>query len=419
MTRVNLAMEAQEKQAGMMSSLDSHRPGGRATEMPPPTMVAAVYRDFGGPIRIERVATPVAPPGGVLLQVKATGVCRSDWHGWKGHDSDIVDHGLPFVPGHELSGVVVACGAGVTRFREGDRVACPFILSCGACRECSRGRATICEDQAQPGFTMFGSFAEFVSIPRAERNLSALPEAVSFAEAAALGCRTTTAFRAIVQRGQLAAGQTLAVFGCGGVGLSSVLVAVAVGARVIAVDTSAAARAKAEALGACASVDASGSAEATRASVLALTPHGAGADVSVDAAGFASTCEAACWCVRRGGRVVQVGLPLSAPAPQVPMARVANREVEVLGSHGLAADDMPAILAMVASGKLQVRQLIERECSLAEGCKALEAMDTGSPLGITVVTRFHGDGDDNEARNEAEDVDKQEAQRRRSGLSRL
>ena len=220
----------------------------------PVTMRAAAYSAFGGPITVQELPKPEAPPGGVLIEVKATGVCRSDWHGWKGHDSDIVDHGLPFVPGHELSGIVAALVEGVSSFAVGDRVAVPFILSCGRCRECARGRPTICEEQEQPGFTRFGSFAEFVALPRAERNLAKLPAAVSvathgpcspvarrargcnpvcpaeieaatlcaqvsFEAAAALGCRGTTAYRAVVQQGRLAAGESAAVFGCGGLGL--------------------------------------------------------------------------------------------------------------------------------------------------------------------------------------------------------
>jgi len=223
-----------------------------------------VYHEFGGPIRVEDVPVPVAPPGGVVIEVRATGVCRSDWHGWSGHDSDIEDHGLPFTPGHELNGVIASLGEGVTTFSIGERVAVPFILSCGTCRECLRSKPTVCEDQEQPvrvrkdgplvrlqrqiyriavhscdsspglnaarclsllpqGFTMHGSFAEFVALPRAERNISHLPDEVSFSAAAALGCRTTTAFRAVVQQGRLVEGEVLAVFGCGGVGLSGAL----------------------------------------------------------------------------------------------------------------------------------------------------------------------------------------------------
>jgi alcohol dehydrogenase len=199
----------------------------------------------------------------------------------------------------------------------GDRVAVPFILSCGACRECDRGKPTVCMSQEQPGFTRHGSFAEYVSLPRADRNLHPLPPQVTFQAAAALGCRTTTAYRAVVQQGRLVAGETIAVFGCGGVGLSAVMVAKAAGAsRIIAVDTNAEALAKALALGATSTVDASLGNEHVRAVVAELT-DGALADVSVDAGGFVSTCENAVWCTRRAGRMVQVcravvGCPLRA-----------------------------------------------------------------------------------------------------------
>ena len=354
----------------------------------PTTMRAAVYHTFGGPISVETIPRPAAPDDGVVLEVRATGVCRSDWHGWKGHDSDIAEHGLPFVPGHELSGVVSEVGSRVTKFVVGDHVAVPFILSCGRCRECDRCRPTICESQEQPGFTMRGSFAEYVALPRADRNLAKLPLGVSFVAAAALGCRFTTAYRAVVQQGRLMATDAVAIFGCGGLGLSCVMLAVAHGAStVIAVDTNPAAREKALSLGAAHAVDASLGQEHVRAAVLELT-GGVGADLVVDAAGFKATCEDAVWSARRGGRMVQVGLPLGGTAPAVPMARVAGREIEIIGSHGLAASDMPAILDLVASGKLDPSVLVERECSLEEGAAAIEAMDGASPLGMTVVTGF-------------------------------
>ena len=172
-------------------------------------MNALVYRSFSGPIRVERVPLPTLPSAdGIILRVRACGVCRSDWHGWKGHDGDIKDHGLPFTPGHELAGEVAEVGASVRRFRVGDRVAVPFILSCGSCRECDRARPTICLRQEQPGFTFRGGMAECVGIPRADRNLSLLPDSIPFSTAAALGCRFTTAYRAVVQQGGLGGAQS-------------------------------------------------------------------------------------------------------------------------------------------------------------------------------------------------------------------
>jgi alcohol dehydrogenase len=245
-------------------------------------MRAAVYRSFGGKIAIETLPRPACPADGVVVEVKATGVCRSDWHGWKGHDADIVEHGLPFVPGHELAGCVVEVGESVGSLQVGYRVAVPFILSCGCCRECGRGRPTICESQQQPGFTQHGSFAEFVALPRADRNLCRIPDGVSYVEAAALGCRTTTAYRAVLQRGRLRGGESLAIFGCGGLGLSAVMIASAeqrgggaagepARGRIIAVDVSHEARSKALELGATNAVDASLGTDAVQAKILELT----------------------------------------------------------------------------------------------------------------------------------------------------
>jgi len=364
-------------------------------------MRAAVYRSFNGPINIESVPRPTAPPDGVVVQVMATGVCRSDWHGWKGHDSDIADHGLPFVPGHEVSGIVVEVGSPIRKLNVGDRVAIPFILSCGRCREChpSRNRPTICERQMQPGFTMMGSFAEYLALPRADRNLCILPPDVSFVEAAALGCRFTTAYRAVLQQGRLVQGQTVAVFGCGGLGLSCVMIAAAQGAaRIIAVDVSEEALDKAKEVGATDIVNARSRGSSTREGENAVRDEiskitdGIGADLTIDAAGFRATCEDAVWCARRGGRMVQVGLPIGGQNPQVPMGIVAGREIEIVGSHGCAAEDMPAILSLVAQGRLGPKKLVEKEVSLEEGARAIMDMDRGSPLGMTVVTSFGKNG---------------------------
>mmetsp|Transcript_16406 Transcript_16406/g.33824 ORF Transcript_16406/g.33824 Transcript_16406/m.33824 type:complete len:382 (-) Transcript_16406:90-1235(-) len=372
-------------------------------------MNAAVYKKFNEPIEILSVPRPkLNVPTSVIVQVMATGVCRSDWHGWKGHDDDIKNHGFPFIPGHELSGVIVETGRSVRRLKKGDSVAIPFILSCGSCVECHLDKPTVCLKQSQPGFTMYGSFAEYVEITRADRNLRILPKGVSFVEAAALGCRFTTAYRAVVQQGlKLPHGNqcqeiekprkkiTVCVFGCGGLGLSCIMIAKAFQEEgniesIIAVDVSKEALDKSLTLGANQVVNAKSLGmkdENVRAMVLKLT-NGLGADVTIDAAGFASTCENAVHTCRRGGRMVQVGLPIGGRPPQIPMGAVAGRELEIIGSHGFAADDLPNLLKFVQTGKLPVSQLIEKEVDLREGVEALMAMDHKSPLGITVITRF-------------------------------
>ena len=181
-------------------------------------MKAMLYEAFGTAPVVTSVPDPALAPGGVVIKVAATGLCRSDWHGWMGHDPDI---SLPHVPGHELAGTIAAVGAGVTRWREGDRVTVPFICSCGSCAECHAGHQQVCDAQFQPGFTHWGSFAEFVALPQADLNLVALPETMGFDTAASLGCRFATAFRAVVDQGRVRGGEWVAVHGCGGVGLSA------------------------------------------------------------------------------------------------------------------------------------------------------------------------------------------------------
>ena len=210
-------------------------------------MRAVVVRAFGTPPELTETPDPPCPPDGVVVAVEATGLCRSDWHGWMGHDDDIE---LPHVPGHELAGTVVETGVSVTRWEVGDRVTTPFVLACGRCRACARGDGQVCEDQLQPGFTQWGSFADLVALPRADVNLVRVPDEVPADVAAGLGCRFATAYRAVVHVARVQAGETVVVHGCGGVGLSAVMVAVALGARVLAVDPDPASLALARQLGA-------------------------------------------------------------------------------------------------------------------------------------------------------------------------
>ena len=165
---------------------------------------------------------PAPAPDGVVIRVEANGICRSDWHGWMGHDSDI--H-LPHVPGHELAGVVEAVGQETRRWKTGDRVTVPFAVGCGNCPQCLSGNQHICDDYFQPGFTAWGSFAEYVAIPYADVNLVRVPEELDFVTAASLGCRFITSFRAVVGPGRAAPGEWVVVHGCGGVGLSAIMIA--------------------------------------------------------------------------------------------------------------------------------------------------------------------------------------------------
>ncbi|KVF71087.1 alcohol dehydrogenase [Burkholderia sp. FL-7-2-10-S1-D7] len=348
-------------------------------------MKAVVYEAFGAAPRLMNVDDPTPAPDGVVIEVKATGVCRSDWHGWMGHDPDIV---LPHVPGHELAGVVVAAGAAVTRWKAGDRVTVPFVGGCGHCPECHSGNQQVCEQQFQPGFTHWGSFAQFVGIHHADLNLVRLPDALDFPTAASLGCRFVTSFRAVVDQGRTSAGQWVAVHGCGGVGLSAIMIANAIGANVVAIDISDQALALARSVGAAATVNASQVADVVDA-VKEITRGGA--HVSLDALGHPSTCFNSISNLRRRGKHVQVGLMLGEHAtPAVPMSKVIAHELEILGSHGMQAHRYDAMLDMVNAGTLAPNRLIGKEISLGQSIDALMNMNRFEGAGVTVVTDFSG-----------------------------
>lgn len=347
-------------------------------------MRAVVFEQFGDPAHVTTVADPTPTPSGVVVRVESTGLCRSDWHAWKGHDPDIT---LPHVPGHELAGVVEATGAGVTRWHPGDRVTVPFVCACGTCPACAVGDHQVCERQTQPGFTHWGSFAQYVALDHADVNLVALPDALSYATAASLGCRFATAFRAVVAQGRVAAGEWVAVHGCGGVGLSAVMIAAASGARVIAVDVSPRALDLAREFGAAECVDAS-SAEDTAAAVHDLT--GGGAHLSLDALGSPVTCAASVNSLRRRGRHIQVGLlPSGTGTTPVPMARAIALELELLGSHGMAAHAYPRMLELVRAGVLRPDLLVTSTIPLDAAPEALAAMDTAAGSGVTVIEPWY------------------------------
>lgn len=346
-------------------------------------MRAVYYEAFRKPPRIETLPDPAPGAEGVVVRVEASGLCRSDWHGWMGHDPDIR---LPHVPGHELAGTVEAVGRQVRRWRKGDRVTVPFVAGCGRCHECASGNHQVCENQFQPGFTAWGSFAEYVALDYADPNLVRLPDELDAATAASLGCRFVTSFRGIVDRAHVMPGEWVAVHGCGGVGLSAIMIASAIGANVVAIDLTAEKLDFAKEIGAVAAVDASGGADVAGA-VKEITKGGA--HVSIDALGHPATCFNSIACLRRRGRHVQIGLMLDDHAqPKIPMDKVIAHELQILGSHGMQAFRYEAMLEMVRVGKLKPQKLIGKTIGLDEAPAALTAMDRFEGTGIGVITRF-------------------------------
>lgn len=343
-------------------------------------MRAVLFEQFGAQPVVAQVPDPACPSAGVLIEVRSTGLCRSDWHGWMGHDDGI---DLPHVPGHELAGVIAEVGPSVTGWQVGQRVTVPFVCACGECATCRRGDGQVCERQSQPGFTHWGSFAEMVAIDRAEVNLVLLPDQMSFDVAASLGCRFATAYRAVAQLGRPEPDDWLAVHGCGGVGLSAVMIAAARGARVVAVDISPDALRLAREAGAAETVLARDGVNVP-AEILDIT--GGGARVSIDALGSLQTCQNSLLSLGRSGRHIQVGLMLGhEQQPPIPMSRVISYELQLFGTHGLAARSYPALLAEIDAGVLAPHKLIARSIDLAEACDALTRMSSQPAVGITMI----------------------------------
>lgn len=335
---------------------------------------------FAGPLSVETVPEPEVPRDGVVVRVRATGICRSDWHAWQGHDPDVQ---LPHVPGHELAGTIEAVGADVGRWKVGDRVTVPFVSGCGLCEVCVGGDPQVCPRQYQPGFTGWGSFAERVALRYADQNLVRLPESLGYVDAASLGCRFVTAYRAVVALAQVRAGEWMSVHGCGGVGLAAVMIARSRGARVLAVDIREESLKLASELGAELCLNAKGVPDVAKA-VKELTSGGT--SVSVDALGSPGTSRASVLGLRPRGRHVQVGLLLGADAePSMPMSTVIAKELQIFGSHGMAAHAYPPMLEDVVTGRLQPGRLVRRTIRLEEVPSVLAAMGQFRDPGVTVV----------------------------------
>ncbi len=346
-------------------------------------MRALVYEKFQGALTIQNVPDPDPSPSGVVIRVTATGLCRSDWHGWMGHDSDIQ---LPHVPGHELAGVIAAVGKEVRHFRIGDRVTVPFVCGCGSCYQCNSGNHQICDRQSQPGFTHWGSFAEFVSIDYADTNLVHLPNEISDSTAATLGCRFITSFRAVHAQAKVSKGDYVAIHGCGGVGLSAIMISKALGAEIIAIDINEDNLKLAEKLGASHTINAL----QTEDVISEVQDHSkGGVHVSIDALGSGSTCFNSISNLRKRGKHIQVGLLAGDEQhPKIPMELVIANELEIIGSHGMQAYKYPEMLQMIQEGHLRPEELIERTISLEDAITALPEMNTFNHKGILVINTF-------------------------------
>jgi D-arabinose 1-dehydrogenase-like Zn-dependent alcohol dehydrogenase len=350
-------------------------------------MKAAVMEGVRQPLVVREVDDPIPAPNGVVLRVEANGICRSDWHLWMGDWSWFgLAVPLPHVLGHEFCGVIEEVGPDVTRWSPGDRVLVPFSMGEGTCEWCRTGHHNVCDTMLTPGVVSWGGYARRAAVPFADVNLVEIPEAVPFVEAASMGCRYMTSFHGVVDQAKVAAGEWVAVHGCGGVGLSAVQIATALGANVIAVDVSAEKLAFAKELGAVATIDASSGDPA--AAILELTRGGA--HVSVDALGIAATCRNSVNSLRKRGRHLQIGLTSAAEQGEValPIDLIVLKEVTVVGTLGMQASRFPAMLQMVESGKLRPGKLVHRTVPLEEAGAVLASMDRFATVGVTVIDRY-------------------------------
>ena len=346
-------------------------------------MRAAVMHGVRQDLAVMAVPDPVCPPDGVVLRVLACGICRSDWHAWTGADPVA----LPHVLGHEYCGMIEAVGPLVSHWRLGDRVIAPFILGCGSCPDCRAGHQTLCATQALPGFNLPGAYGELLAVPHADANLARLPESMDPALAAALGCRVTTAWHALTGRAALAPGEWLAVQGAGGVGLSALLLGRALGARVVMVDVVAEKLSYANALGADAVVNAA-EVDAV-AAIRDIT--GGGADVAIEALGIEATTVAAIRCLRKLGRMVQIGMPAGAHATmRLPMDAVYSGQLAIYGTRGMPGWRYPSLFGLIDGGHVDLSPLIARRVGLSAVSTELRAFDGPAAPGVAVITDFSG-----------------------------
>lgn len=339
-------------------------------------MRAAVFTEPGVMPTVQEVPTPVAGPGQVLIKVAACGVCHTDLH--------YIEHGVPTVKpppiilGHEASGTIAALGDGVEGLEVGTRVLAPAVVTCGTCTHCRNGRENICTSMVMFGNHVDGAYAEYFLAPA--KDIFELPESVPLEEGAVIADAVSTPYHAVVNRGKVRPGDVVVVFGCGGVGINAIQIAVTCGARVVAVDITDKKLEWAKSFGAAECVNAS---EDPRVSKTIRSLTGGGADVVFEVIGRPETIESAFDCVRSGGRLVVVGYtdkPVSLSA-----AKIMFREIDVLGSLGCRCVDYPRIIQMCADGLVKVDEMVTHRFPLEDLEGAFAVMKSGESLRSIVV----------------------------------
>jgi len=330
---------------------------------------------------LQDFANPKLTDDGVIIELKANGVCRSDWHTWVG-DIPIKN---PII-GHEATGVIAEVGRNVKNYKKGDRIIVPFSGSDGTCSCCQQGHTNLCDHMLAPGGSYNGAYAQYMHVPLADRNLIHLPEEISFTDGAALGCRTMTAYHGLIDRVKVRPGEYVVVYGCGGVGLSAINIAAAVGATVIGVDINPKNLELAKAMGAAYTINSTKT--NPQEEVMAITK--VGAHVGVDALGIPQTCVGSITSLRKLGRHLQVGVTTKAEQGviPVPVDLIVFKELELYGTLGMPVTGYDALLSLVAQGKLTPGKMVTGEISLSEVPSIFEQMSNFTATGTYVVTDF-------------------------------
>lgn len=348
-------------------------------------MKAAILEEFNAPLNVTDVPDPELTDDGAIINVKACGICRSDWHGWKGEWTGFLAP-LPMIGGHEMSGTVEAVGRNVHKIKVGDRVIVPFTCGDGTCQSCISGESNVCDNQTMPGFTYNGGFAEYAHVPTADFNLIALPDAVEFEQASGMGCRFMTAYHGVLSVGAVKPGEWVSVYGAGGVGLSAIQIATAAGANVIAVDIQQDKLDFASKVGAVATINSKDTNPAE--AIKEIT--GGGADVSVDALGINATLLNSLDSVKRKGRAVQIGMTPMGADGLIPLNvnNIIAGEIAYLGSFGMPRSEFPLLLNQVATGKLRPGDLVTATTDLSGILGVYDEMTNFTVKGVTVITDF-------------------------------
>jgi D-arabinose 1-dehydrogenase-like Zn-dependent alcohol dehydrogenase len=353
-------------------------------------MRAAILEELHRPLTVSEVPDPKCPPDGVILRTGANGICRTDWHLWTG---DWEWRGLaiqpPFVLGHEFSGTIEEVGKEVRQWKKGDRVIFPMNPGEGTCEWCRSGNQHVCDSGAElvPGVSYWGAFAEYVAVRFADLNLVRLPDSLSFVDSCGMACRYMAAFHGVVNQGAVRGGEWVVVYGAGGgMGLSAVQIASAIGSRVIAVDISDQALHAAYNLGAEHLID--GREDHVVERIRELTKGGA--QVSIDALGIAETCRNSVLSLRKLGRHIQLGHTTRAEKGYVglPIDVILLNELRLYGTFGMQGQRFGTMLAMCEAGTLQPGRVVQRCVGLDQVTEIFDAMSRYDTTGIVVIDRF-------------------------------